>query len=50
MICTVCGWIYTPEMGDPDNNVAPNTKWEDIPDKWTCPECAAPKSAFKPVS
>jgi rubredoxin len=46
MICEICGWIYDPEVGDPDNGVAAGTKWEDVPEDYLCPECAAPKSAF----
>ncbi len=47
--CTVCGWIYDPAEGDPDNDVAPGTAFEDIPDDWTCPECGVPKEDFEPV-
>lgn len=50
MICTICGWIYSPELGDPDNDVAAGTQWEDVPENWICPECAAPKSVFEPTS
>jgi rubredoxin len=45
--CTVCGYIYDPEVGDPDNDVAPGTAFEDIPDDWVCPECGADKSMFE---
>jgi rubredoxin len=45
--CTVCGYIYDPEKGDPDNGVAPGTSFEQIPDSWVCPECGAAKSDFK---
>jgi rubredoxin len=44
--CTVCDYIYDPDLGDPDNDVAPGTKFEDIPDSWVCPQCGAPKSDF----
>jgi rubredoxin len=47
MICTICGWIYDPELGDADNGVAQGTKWEDVPEDWVCPECGAPKSVFE---
>ena len=30
-ICTVCGYIYNPEDGDPENGVSPGTSFEDIP-------------------
>ncbi|MBW2099827.1 MAG: rubredoxin [Deltaproteobacteria bacterium] len=40
-VCTVCGYVYDPAEGDPDNNVAPGTKFEDLPDEWACPVCGA---------
>jgi len=42
----VCGYIYDPAEGDPDNDVAPGTAFEDIPDDWVCPECGARKDEF----
>ena len=45
--CNVCGYIYDPEKGDPDGGIKPGTKFEDIPDDWTCPVCGAEKSQFK---
>lgn len=47
--CMDCGWIYDPEIGDPDNGIAPGTPFEDLPDDWTCPDCGAEKSEFEPV-
>jgi rubredoxin len=47
--CTVCGYIYDPELGDPDGDIAPGTPFEELPDDWTCPNCGAPKSDFKKV-
>lgn len=46
-ICKVCGYIYDPANGDPDNDIAPGTAFEDIPDSWVCPLCGAPKSEFE---
>ncbi len=45
-LCEVCGYVYNPAEGDPDNGVAPGTKFEDIPDDWVCPVCAAGKEDF----
>lgn len=45
-ICEVCGFVYDPAEGDPDNNVAPGTKFEDLPDDWVCPVCGAAKENF----
>lgn len=49
-VCQVCGYIYDPEVGDPDSNVAPGTPFENIPDDWVCPVCGASKDMFAPVS
>jgi rubredoxin len=45
--CTVCGYIYDPEKGDPDGDVPPNTPFEKLPDTWVCPMCGAPKDMFE---
>ncbi len=45
-VCEVCGYIYDPEEGDPDNGIEPGTKFEDIPDDWECPICGVPKDDF----
>ena len=45
-ICDVCGWIYDPEIGDPDSGIPPGTAFEDIPDDWECPECGVGKDDF----
>ncbi len=47
-ICTVCGYIYDPEEGDPDSGIAPGTPFEQIPDDWTCPVCGVSKEDFEP--
>ena len=47
--CTVCGYIYDPQKGDPDNGVQPGTAFQDIPDDWVCPECGVGKSEFEAV-
>jgi rubredoxin len=48
-VCDLCGYEYDPELGDPDGGIAPGTKFEDIPDDWTCPVCGATKDAFSPM-
>jgi flavin reductase (DIM6/NTAB) family NADH-FMN oxidoreductase RutF/rubredoxin len=45
--CTVCGYIYDPELGDPDNSIPPGTAFEKLPANWKCPVCGASKSEFK---
>ncbi len=45
--CKVCGYIYDPAEGDPENNVPPGTPFEKIPEDWVCPACGAPKDMFE---
>jgi len=45
-VCDVCGYVYDPAVGDPDNGIAPGTAFEALPDTWVCPECGAGKSDF----
>jgi len=47
--CLICGYIYDPAVGDPDNSIEPSTAFEDLPDDWVCPECGAAKEEFEPV-
>ena len=47
-ICTVCGYVYDPAVGDPENNIAAGTAFEDLPDDWVCPVCGAEKDQFEP--
>ena len=45
--CQVCGYVYDPAVGDPDNGVSAGTRFEDLPDDWVCPECGAEKDMFQ---
>jgi rubredoxin len=45
--CTACGYIYDPEIGDPENGIQPGTGFEDIPDDWVCPQCGVGKEFFQ---
>jgi len=45
-VCDVCGYVYDPAEGDPDNGVASGTAFEDVPDDWECPVCGASKDDF----
>ena len=45
--CTVCGYIYDPELGDPDGGITPGTPFEELPDDWECPVCGAAKDEFE---
>ena len=47
--CTVCGYIYDPEKGDPDSGVNPGTAFEQIPEDWVCPVCGIGKDQFERI-
>ncbi|WP_085441370.1 rubredoxin [Magnetofaba australis] len=47
--CTVCDFIYDEAKGMPEDDIAPGTKWEDVPDDWECPQCGVSKSDFEMV-
>jgi rubredoxin len=47
--CVICNHVYDEAAGDPDSGIAPGTRWEDIPDGWSCPECGASKADFAPA-
>ena len=45
--CLICGYIYDPDQGDPDNGVEVGTTFEALPDDWVCPVCGASKDQFE---
>jgi len=47
-VCDVCGYVYDPAVGDPENGVDPGTAFKDLPDGWVCPVCGAGKDEFSP--
>ena len=46
-VCTICGYVYDPEVGDPDSGIAPGTAFGDIPVDWVCPLCGVSKDQFE---
>lgn len=48
-VCDQCGYIYDSAVGDPDNDIGPETAFEDLPDDWICPECGVGKEEFSPA-
>ncbi|MGB9630998.1 MAG: rubredoxin [Candidatus Methanodesulfokora sp.] len=47
--CSVCGYIYDPEKGDPSSGIPPGTPFDKLPNDWTCPVCGASKESFEEV-
>ena len=46
-VCKICGYVYEPELGDPENGIEAGTKFEDLPENWSCPVCGAGKKDFE---
>lgn len=46
-VCSICGYIYDEAAGIPEADIAPGTKWEDLPEDRVCPLCGAAKSDFE---
>jgi len=46
-VCSVCGYIYEENLGDPENGIAPGTKFEDLPEDFVCPLCSVGKEEFE---
>lgn len=47
-LCEACGYVYDEALGDPDSGLAPGTRFEDIPEDWSCPLCGVSKADFRP--
>ncbi|MBI5511547.1 MAG: rubredoxin [Deltaproteobacteria bacterium] len=47
--CQVCAHIYDPEVGDPERDVPPGTRFEDLARDWVCPVCGSPKAMYERV-
>lgn len=46
-VCTICGYVYDPEIGDPDNDIEAGTEFKDLPEEWVCPDCGVGKDLFE---
>jgi len=44
--CCICGELYDEQYGDPESGLPAGTRYEDIPDNWTCPSCGATKQSL----
>lgn len=45
-VCNYCGYVYDEAEGDPARGTPPGTRFEDLPDDWTCPDCESKKADF----
>jgi len=44
----MCGYVYDPALGDPENGIKAGTSFESLPEDWVCPLCGASKADFVP--
>jgi len=60
-LCSLCNYIYDEKRGEPHRGIKPGTKFEDLPDDYSCPVCAMDptirirfgkvfKSGFEPLN
>ncbi len=45
--CTICGYIYDPEKGDPEHEINAGVPFDDLPEDWVCPICFAQRKDFE---
>ena len=48
-MCVVCGYIYDEAVGVPEEDIPAGTRWEDVPEAWTCPDCGTTKADFEMI-
>lgn len=48
-MCVICGFVYDEAKGLPGLGIPAGTKWEDVPENFTCPDCGASKGDFELV-
>lgn len=46
--CSICGYQYNEEEGDPAGGIPPGTPFDDLPEDYKCPICNAGKNYFNP--
>ena len=46
--CQICGYVYDPEQGDPDNGVPAGTPFEKLPPGVGLPHVRRPQDQFVP--
>jgi rubredoxin len=44
--CALCEFVYDEAAGLPQEGLAAGTRWQDVPDTWSCPDCGAYKTDF----
>jgi rubredoxin len=45
--CMICGYIYDPSVGEPENGIEPGIPFNELPSDYLCPLCSAGKDEFE---
>jgi len=45
--CVICGYIYDPSVGEPENGIEPGIPFTELPSDYVCPLCSAGKDEFE---
>lgn len=45
-VCSICGYVYDPEIGDEEHGIPAGTPFEELPDDWKCARCRQDKDKF----
>jgi rubredoxin len=48
-LCVICGYVYDEAAGDPAHDIAPGTRWADVPADFCCPDCGASRDDFEMI-
>ncbi len=46
-VCSVCGYVYDPAVGVPEEGIAPGTPFDQLPEGFLCPICGVEKNLFE---
>jgi rubredoxin len=46
--CAICAYVYDSQKGDPESGIQPGIPFNELPDRWGCPDCGAEKTYFEP--
>ncbi|MDP4221935.1 MAG: rubredoxin [Bacteroidota bacterium] len=44
--CSICGYVYNPEEGEPERGIPSGISFSELPDSYTCPVCGSSKNEF----
>jgi len=47
--CVLCTFAYDEALGMPEDGIPTGTRWQDVPNTWSCPDCSASKSDFQMI-